>query len=152
MFDVPTEKRELLSFANQLIEQCRVSVGSRAAYCRQMNRVSETGKWDGSKALINMMNAHLERSAAHLYSPVELKFNVDFEALYPKLQMERAHVVANVLTREWERSGTSNLFGRGVYEALKYGWAGMKQWCQTEGPPDEEHTTYHRKLVLRWQF
>jgi hypothetical protein len=152
MLDVPTDKRELLTFTNEVIEQCRVSVGGRASQCRGWNRVAETGKWEGDKSLINMMNAHLERSATHLYSPVELKFNVDFEALYPKYQMERAHVAANVLTRDWERSGTANLFGRGVYEALKYGWCGMKQWCQTEGVGKDEHVTYHRKLVLPWQF
>lgn len=152
MLWVPTEKEELLAFALDTIEACRVSVGNRAALCRQLHRVAETGRSDGTKSLINMMNQHLERSAAHLYSPVELKFNVDFESLYPKYQMERAHVTANVLTRQWERSGTANLFGRGVYEALKYGWAGMKQWCQTEGEKDHEHTTYHRKLVLPWNF
>jgi hypothetical protein len=152
MLEVPTEKRALLDFALRTIEACRVSVGTRTAYCRQMNRVAETGRWDGSKALINMMNTHLERASAHLYSPVELKFNVDFESLQPKFQMQRAHVVANALTRDWERSGTSNLFGRGVYEASKYGWAGMKQWCQTEGDKEHESTTYHRKLVMPWQF
>jgi hypothetical protein len=150
MLEVPNEKKALLDFALTTKEQCRVSVGNRAAYCRQMNEIAETGRYNSPKALINMMNTHLERAAAHLFSPVELKFNVDYENRYPKLQMERAAVTANVLTRQWDRTNTDILFGRGVYEALKYGWCAMKQWPQVEGK--EETPTYYQKLVMPWQF
>src|ERR1700686_2474840 len=152
MLYVPTEKRALLDFALKTIEQCRVSQGNRAAYCRQMNQIAETGRYDNTKPLINMLNVLLTKYAAHLYSPVELKFNVDFENLYPKIEMQRAAVVANILTRQWERGGTANLFGRGVYESLKYGWTGMKQWPQIEGEGEHERITYHNKLVMPWQF
>jgi hypothetical protein len=150
MLPVPKNERELISFARDTVEQCRVSVGARSAYCRLMNAIAETGRYDGTKALINMMNTHLERAAAHLFSPVELKFNIDFENRYPKREMDRAAVVANVLTRQWDRTNTDILFGRGVYEALKYGWCAMKQWPQVEG--EKETPTYYQKLVMPWQF
>jgi hypothetical protein len=150
---VPTGKRELVDFAMTTVEQCRVSAGQRAAECRKMNAIAETGRYDGSKALINMMNAHLERSAAHLFSPVELKFTVDFENKYPKFEMERAAVAGTLLTRHWERANVDILFGRGVFEALKYGWCGMKQWSQTHGAEGrDQRITYHEKLVMPWQF
>jgi hypothetical protein len=152
MLPVPEEKRELIDFANRTVEECRISAGARAAQGRLMNAIAETGRYDGQKALINMMNSHLERSAAHIYSPVELKFDIDFEAKYPKREMDRATVVANVLTRQWDRTNTDILFGRGVYEALKYGACIMKQWVQAEGSEGQEHNVQYQKLVLPWQF
>ena len=74
MLEVPTDHRKLLSFANDTIEMCRVSVGQRAAYCRLMNAIAETGRYDGTKSLINLLYKHLDRTASHLYSPVELRF------------------------------------------------------------------------------
>ena len=78
MIPVPTKKSELLEFAKQLVADCRVSVGMRAAYYRQLNLIAETGRYDGTKSLINMLNSHLTRTADHLFSPVELKFSIDF--------------------------------------------------------------------------
>ena len=83
MITIPTGKNDLVPFANELIEVCRVSQGMRAAYYRMLNQLAETGKYDGSKALINMMSTHLERTASHLFSPIELKFAIDFDNAYP---------------------------------------------------------------------
>ncbi len=150
MLPVPTEKRELLTFANELVQQCRVSVGVRASYCRLMNTITETGRYDGNKSLINMLYKHLDRTASHLFSPVELKFSVDYDRVYPKQFIDRAGVVATQLTRDWARQSTDTLFGRGVFEALKYGGSILKQWVQVEGV--EERPRYNQKLLLPWQF
>lgn len=149
MLTVPTGK-DLLPFANELIEQCRVSVGMRASYCRLMNAIAETGRYNGTKSLLNMLNTHLARTQAHLFSPVELKFSVDFGRSYPKQHLERAAVVAKILTREWEHSNTDNTFALGVFQALKYGACLLKQWPQVEGPGQDSHC--HKKLVAPWQF
>ncbi len=110
MITVPTDKRDLLTFANEHIEMCRISVGMRASYCRLMNAIAETGRYDGTKALINMLTTHLNRTTSHLFSPVELKFAVDFERTYPKNFLQRAAVVGKILTRSWERTNTDHMF------------------------------------------
>lgn len=150
MITVPTEKRELVSFTNELIEQCRVSVGMRSAYYRLLSAIAETGRYDGTKSLLNLLYKHLDRTAAHLYSPVELKFSVDFELKYPKEVLERAAVVAHVLTRQWDRNDTDLLWGEGVFESLKYGCTLLKQWVQAEG--ENLTPNYYAKLVMPWQF
>lgn len=148
MIPVPTERRALLDFANQLIEDCRVSVGARSSYYRVLNVIAETGRYDGGKSFINMLNNHLTRTADHLFSPVELKFSLDYDRPKPKIEYERAKVVAHSLTRQWDRNNTDMTFGRGVFEALKYGACVMKQWVQMDG----DQPTYFDKLVLPWQF
>ena len=72
------------------MEQCRVSVPARKSYYRLLNAIAETGKYDGTKSLINLMNPGLQQVAAHLFSPVELKFSMDFERVYPKQIYARA--------------------------------------------------------------
>ena len=150
MLLVPTKKSDLLDFATQLKNDCRVSDGMRAAYYRQLNLIAETGRYDGTKSLINMLNSHLTRTADHLFSPVELKFSIDFGRPKPKIEYERARAVAKELTRTWDRNNTDMTFGRGVYEALKYGGSILKQWVQVEG--EDDHPAYYDKLIMPWQF
>lgn len=150
MIELPNDNKKLLDTANILIEQCRVSVGMRSAYYRLMNSIAETGRFDGTKSLINMMNAHLVRTKDHLFSPIELKFSLDYERTQPKTSYERGAEAAKVLTRTWERNGTDITFGRGVYEALKYGACLLKQWPQMEG--EEQALCLYDKLVLPWHF
>ena len=150
MLTVESNKRQLLKQTQDLVEQCRISVGMRAAYYRIMHAIAETGRSDGQKSLLNLLNVHLGRTAAHLFSPVELKFNIDFERPYPKNVIDRSKEVAKVLTRSWERNNTDILYGRGVFESLKYGACLLKQWAQVEGPKDTP--VYYSKLVQPWQF
>jgi hypothetical protein len=133
MIPIPTGEKDLVAFANELIETCGVSKSMRAAYYRLLNTIAETGRYDGTKSLINMMNTHLERTASHLFSPVELKFAMDFDNAYPTPDIKRGEVFAKHLTRQWEKTGTDQLFGRGVFEGLKYGAAILKQWPVEEG-------------------
>jgi hypothetical protein len=147
---VPENEKDLIPFAKELIDQCRVSAGNRAAYYRVLNQIAETGRYDGRKALINLLNVHLTRTAAHLFSPVELRFTIDFERKYPKRIYEMAAVVSEVLTRQWDRNSVDNLFARGVYESLKYGACILKQWAQAEG--ENQVANYYAKLVMPWQF
>ncbi|MDE2099016.1 MAG: hypothetical protein KGL39_17310 [Patescibacteria group bacterium] len=150
MIPVPSNKRDLIDFSKKLIDECRISVAMRSSYYRQLNMIAETGRYDGSKALINMLNFQLTRAADYLFSPVELQFALDFGRPKRKLDYERARVVAKELTRTWDRNNTDMTFGRGVKEALKYGAAILKQWVQVEGK--DEHPVYYDKLVLPWQF
>lgn len=152
MIPIPTVQKELVPFARELIETCQVSQGNRAAYYRLLNQIAETGRYDQSKALINMMNAHLERTAAHLFSPVELKFGIDFDNGYKSETIHRGNVIAKHLTRQWEKTSTDMMFGRGVFEGLKYGAALLKQWPKSDGSEGKERISYEKKLVMPWNF
>jgi hypothetical protein len=149
MIPIPTGERELIAFANEMAEICRVSQGMRAAYYRLLNTIAETGRYDGTKSLINMMNAHLERTASHLFSPVELKFALDFDNAYKADTIKKGDVAAKHLTRQWEKTSTDQMFGQGVFEGLKYGLCLMKQWPKRDGA---DKISYEKKLVMPWNF
>lgn len=152
MIPIPTAERDIVAFANEMIEICRISQGVRAAYYRLLNTIAETGTADGTKALINTMNYHLERTAAHLYSPIELKFSLDFDNDYEPHIIKRGQIAAKHLTRQWEKTSTDTMFGQGVFESLKYGLVAMKQWPKAEGPLDKERIVYEKKLVMPWNL
>lgn len=153
MIRVPKDTQELIGFAADLIEKCRQSQANRAAYYRLLNLIAETGRSDSSgKALINMMNAHLERTAAHLFSPIELKFDIDYDNIYPQEMLDRGKVFAKHVTRHWERSGFDTKFGLGVYESLKYGACFSKQWTTAHGEGDTAKIDYEHRLVMPWNF
>jgi hypothetical protein len=117
MIPIPTGEKTLIPFANELIETCRISAGMRAAYYRMLNTIAETGRYDGTKSLINMMNTHLERTASHLYSPVELKFAVDYDNEYEPEIIKRGEIVAKHLTRQWEKTSTDRCSARACSKA-----------------------------------
>lgn len=147
---IPTSERRLISQVNEWIETCRVSVGARSTQYRLLNAIAETGRYDNQKSLINTLNKQLERVAANLYSPTSLKFDIDFEHPHAPEIYNQGREVAKVLTRQWDRTNTDILFGRGTFESLKYGAALLKQWPSTEGTP--ETPVYNRKLVMPWNF
>lgn len=149
MDKLPTDKKELARFSTQLIEQCRASSGARAAYCRYISTIVETGSDDSNRSLINRMYSHVDRLASHLFSPTDLRFTIDFEREYPKNILDRTNVVGRILTKDWANSQTDMEFSRGVFESLKYGASILKQWVQTgaDGRP-----VYHKSLVMPWQF
>lgn len=150
MLGLPEGKKERIKFALDLVQQCNGSQSSRAAFYRAINVICNTGRDDGKQSLINLLYNHIDRWAANLFSPTELRFSIDFENEYDKQTLDRAKVVARLLTRDWERTNTDMLFGSGVQEAGKYGACILKQTVQQEGP--ENVPVYYSRLIMPWQF
>lgn len=150
LWQLPDDNTKLIDLAKELIDTCRASAPDRSAYCRALNIFIESGRADGGKALINLMRTHIDRLAAHLFSPTELRFNIDYEREYPKAELQRSQVASRLLSREWEMTSTDMTFSLGVYEALKYGSAILKQTTYRSGP--DGAVGYRKGLVMPWQF
>lgn len=147
---LPNEERRRVSEALEIIEICRASIGARAAFCRALYTISETGRSDGTRSLANLLHAHTDRLASHLFSPVDLIFSVDFENDYPDAILAQGKKTAKLLSRDWERTNTDITFGLGVFESLRYGASVLKQTVQQEGTSGApvNYTT----LIMPWQF
>ena len=141
---LPQGKPEFLRKVIDIKDACRVSAPRRAAMCRAFNQWVETGTEGGNRALVNKLYSHNERLAAHLYSPTELRFDMDFESHYATDILAMGETTARVITREWERKDIDMLFGDGVNLGLKYGAAIAKQvWG---------HAGVEARLVMPWCF
>src|SRR5262245_53678216 len=102
MLPVPTKQNELIRFANEMIEVCMDSANIRAAQCRLLNQIVETGRTDGSKSKMNMLFNDIDRLTAYLYSATDLRFTLDFVNEYPQNIYDQSAVVSRALSREWE--------------------------------------------------
>lgn len=150
MLEVPTGESELLAFANEIINQCNASQGVRAAYYRTLSMIYETGRYDGTKSLINTLPNHINRLGGMLYSPVELKFSGSYVNVYPDIEINRLKQATKVLGAQWSKPGVNAdvLWGRGVVDSLKYGACFLKQWVEMEW----DLPVYQQKLVMPWQL
>jgi hypothetical protein len=147
---IPQNDKELIEFAGRRTEECRVSQSQRAAAYRSYGQWCESGKDSGGLALCNLLYSHVDRLAAHLFSPSELRAAVDYESLYPKEWLDKAGVAARVVSRSWEAHNVDLLFGHGVKEALTYAGCLLKQVCIRDGDGQAEYKG--ARLVMPWSF
>jgi hypothetical protein len=96
-----------------------------------------------------MLYSHVDRLAAHLFSPTDLHFGIDYENRYPKAMLDRAEIAARILTREWESSDIDLDFGHAVKEALYYG-ASIPKLNAKRLPGDD--IRFQSDLVMPWNF
>lgn len=125
---LPKSLPELTKMALDVIDQCNASRGQRATAYRHYGMWVENGQARQSPggpanylALANMLYSHVDRLAAHLFSPSELNFTIDYDNRYGKAILDRAQVAARQLSRQWEANDIDIDFGHGVKEALYYG-------------------------------
>ncbi len=133
-----------------LVEKCNTSLGARVSFYKVMNSLCESGRGDGRQSLVNLLYNHLDRWASYLFSPTELRFGIGYTSEQNKQNLERASVVARLLTDTWQYDNTDLLFASGVQEAGKLGTSILKQWVQPwqeGGSPN-----YCSSLVMPWNF
>jgi hypothetical protein len=150
MVELPADNKQLVRKALEIIEICRSDAGTRTAYYRQLNQIVETGKNDGTRSLVNLLYRMLDRLSSLMFSPVDIRFSMDFENAYADEILKRGARAATLVSRSWERTNTDLLFAQGVFESLKYGGVILKQWPKQEGP--DRLPVYHASLVMPWQF
>lgn len=151
---IPSGEKALGRFSQDIMEACRASSGARGAAYRTYGQWIETGRMGGPLALANMLFAHEERLAAHLFSPTALRFSVDFENHYGAEILAHGEMAARVLTREWERQNVDQAFGQAVRMSLDYGAAILKQTVDWQIDDDGKRTfsAVRGHVVAPWNF
>jgi hypothetical protein len=152
---LPKTPGDLAKRALDIVDTCNVTRGQRAASYRSFMRWIEYGQpgQDGnsganSMALANLLYSHIDRLAAHLYSPTDLRFAIEYRNRYQKPFLDRAAVVARQLSREWELNDIDTDWGHGVKEALYFGGVMPKLVPKNSG----EGVSYECELVMPWNF
>ncbi len=144
---IPGGKKELVNFAQEYGEICGVSQGQRLAAARAYAQYIESGQNQGGPSLSNMLYAHDDRLASHLFCPTEARFMIDFENKYPEQILQQAEMVARLLTRAFSVRDIDITFGEAVKVALDYGAAIIKTGGTTENITRDGQTLSHLKTV-----
>ena len=120
---LPPTRKQLATWSKDRIDECRASVGARAAGARTNRMWLYTGSPNGEGAILNMLYPHVVRLASYLFSPSDLRFHMDFTHHYPPNILGQAEVASRVITREFERMDIDIRFSEGIPIALTYGCA-----------------------------
>lgn len=118
---VPTDPKKLDKFVQNLTTDCRVSCTDRATAARVLRQWKLTGSNDGNAAIYNRLETHIGRKAAYLFSPVDLRFQLEFENHYTSEILQKSEVAALYLTKQVEKQNLDILFAQSVEESLTYG-------------------------------
>ncbi len=141
---IPDSIKDRGRFALNVIEDCRVSQGTRQALAQYQTILIESGKTNGQRALVNKLVGHCDRLASYLFSPTSLRFHVSFERHHSKEILSWAAMAARVLTKEWKRKDSDLTFGLGVEVAVKFGASIFKL--------NNGHDGITGRVLMPWQF
>lgn len=141
---LPESTEKLARWSEEIIRRCRNSVSARAALARSLRTWTYTGSPDGNTSILNRMYHHLARMSSYLYSPNDLRFNIDFTHHYDKSTLDQAAIASKVLTRAFEQRDIDIQFGQGVFIGLQHG-ACIPKLMDGKGG-------ITCKLVMPWQF
>ena len=96
---LPENKSQLLKKVIQLIDDCRVSMGDRANLCSTLRQWKYTGSPEGDTAIYNRLESHIDRMSSYLYSPLDLRFLMEFENEYPEDILKMSEAGSRYLTK-----------------------------------------------------
>jgi hypothetical protein len=118
---LPDGQKQLVVWFQEIVDRCRSSAAARAAKARSERQWVFTGSPDGNTSLLNKLYSHNERLSSYLFSPNDLRVQMDFTHNYGKDVLDKAEVAAKVVTREIQRRDIDMQFSQGVRISLDHG-------------------------------
>lgn len=145
---IPKAEDELAKFADETIQECRVSADDRRQRAARFRAIYYTGVLDGTPCRHNKCFTSVDKAASYLFSPAEARFTVTFEADETAEWGDIADASSRHVNREIMRHGVDTLFGQAVDQALVDGSAFVKMnWTHQGYAP--ELIRQHSMGVLR---
>lgn len=118
---LPKSKGELGEWAAEVADQCMVSREDRRDQMRRWKAYFYSGTEDGLQALYNRCGSHVDRLASLLFSPVDVRFDIEFDVTEDEQTHAMGDASARFLNREFHRCGVDLAFASGVAGGLTEG-------------------------------
>lgn len=97
-------QKKIGGWAYDIIQECSVSRQQRAAECAYWRNYYYVGSdQDEDPALYNRCFGHVDRLASFLFSPADVRFNIEFDSTIGRSYLDRAQVASRYLSREFHR-------------------------------------------------
>ena len=141
---LPGSDKAIAELAKDVIADCSASRSSRNSLYQSLTTWLDQGKGDGDRSLCNTLYHHCDRLSAHLFSPTELRFTVDFDTPYDEGILAQGELAARLLSRAWEQKNIDMMFSHAVSCAVPFGTAILKQqW---------DRVAVSARVLMPWQF
>lgn len=135
-------QRHLAEWSKEIIDECTQSRETRRDLIKMFRSYYFTGTSDGLVATYNRCYPHIERLGAFLFSPTDVRFDVEFdESESPEIH-EMGHAAARRLNRDFHRRNLDLTFAAGVNGGLVdgcnllklvWGHEGLEGWVVKPG-------------------
>lgn len=125
--------RDIGEFAVNLLEKCSTSRTERLQRGTLLKNLFLTGNEDGSPAIYNYTYAFLDNLSSYLYSPVELRFNIDFYGSSNPVERAKMRAATSEFHKYFRRSGIDTKLEEGVTWALDKGKTFLKLKWTSDG-------------------
>ena len=142
-FKIPGRKNDLIPFVQGIIEDCYSSLERRRDEYRFYSSYYYTGSADGLGTKHNKCFPHIDKLSSLLFSAAELRFDITFDGDASGPFAEIGENAARYLTREYARSGSGLMFGKGLDISLVNGTCFIKKVWGYHGP---------KSYIIRPQF
>ncbi len=125
--------KDIGEFASDLLEKCSVSRSERLQRGTLLKNLFLTGNEDGNPAIYNHSYAFLDNLSSYLYSPVELRFNIDFYGSSNPVERAKMRAATSEFHKYFRRSGIDTKLEEGVTWALDKGKTFIKLKWTNDG-------------------
>jgi len=131
---LPSSGKELCSWSLELIEECRQSAEQRRDLIKMYRSYYFTGTSEGQVATYNRCYPHIERLGAFLYSPTDVRFDIEFDESEDEETHAMGHASARHLNRTFHNRSLDLSFATAVNGALIDGCNILKGVWGHDGP------------------
>jgi hypothetical protein len=111
-------QKGLNEWVDELIQECRQSSEQRRDLIRMYRSYYYTGTSDGTVAIYNRCYPHVERLGAFLYSPTDVRFDIEFDETEEEATHAMGHAGARYLNRHFHRRNLDLNFADAVNGGL----------------------------------
>ena len=141
---LPSNTEKLLTKVLNLREDCANTMNIRRDAANTLRHWRFNGTDSGDSSIYNRLELDINRKAAYLFSPSDLRFHMEFENRYTQEILSMADVASVYLTKQIEAKDVDIVFSAGVKEALTYGASIIKLMYGNDG--------LKARLVPVWNF
>ena len=120
-------QRDIGNWARELIDECEASRKQRISQYQSWRQYYFTGADDDQPSPYNKIKGHVDRLASYLYSPVDVRFAIDYDKTHSDDAKRMGEAAASVLSKDFHRRGADLAFGQAVKWGLIDGCRIVKQ-------------------------
>lgn len=126
-------RRNVAGFASDIVKQCSASRNDRLQRGAMYRNLYLAGSQDGSPQTYLKAFSHIETLSSYLYSPVELRFGIEFYGMSSSVDRAMAAESSSELHRHIRQSNVDTLIGDAVTWGLVKGKTFIKLLWSEDG-------------------
>lgn len=118
---IPTDKRELGPWCQELVDVCMASAPDRGRIYTKATQYYYSGSFDARAAIFNKVKGFVDKLAGFLMQPTDVRFQIVFDSGEPDNVLERAQLVSEKLTADFRQTDADVQFAEAVVWSLVNG-------------------------------